>query len=635
MTIDIGSLHFDLGNPWLIVPVVLLLVSLLLSSRAVYRRLFQRSAPRALAVLLVNALAYAAVAMLLLEPKVSSPGGRSVLLVTEGADLENAPLPGADRVYVAPAFTASPAERRNLSTANWLIATGQLKYREAAMGRLEVLGYGLEQAQWEALAGHPEVVFEAPAIGGFHTMRWQRHLTEGEVLRVTGQYGERGDGRVIHLQLLDPAGNTAAEGRFKRGQPFTLETRVKTRGLHEYRLQALAAGDTGNGQIVPFESGAGADLDIMIVQSAPSFETRQLKDFAAADGHRVTLSTTISKGKHIWQSANLPADTDTGFSPAVLARQDILIMDGRAFAELPSRHEQWLSDAVANGLGLLLLADSSLLDAFGTTAPGLLQGFALKPANGAETTVVPRPFAAGERAWKEPVNAAALQLDAHDGTVLIGADDGSNLVVSRASGLGNIGISLIRDSHGWLTAGQRNQWSDYWSQLLSALSRQRNDNFLLPAPDADFYRVNRRTALCAMTRGGEQVVSVTEIAPYGRHTSLELKPAPDALQSPRRCAFFWPRAGGWHRIVLSDRDGTVLDHKSVYVFTGDQWLDQQRAERVRATRALTGGASPAGIGENTETEPLDRFWSWLALVLAASLLWLERKLDFTVQESTR
>jgi len=631
MTIDIGSLQFDLVNPWLIVPVVLLLVSLLLSSRAVYRRRFHRSALRAVVVLFANALAYAVVVMFLLEPRVSSPGSRSVLLVTEGADLENTPLPGTGKVYVAPAFAASDEEWRTLATADWLLDTGQLKFKEAAIGRLEVRGYGLERAQWEALAGRPEVVFEAPAIGGFNAMRWQRYLTEGEILRVTGQYGEPGDDRVVHLQLLDPADNTVAEGRFRHGQPFTLETRVKTRGLLEYQLQALAAGAIVDAEIVPFESGAGADLDIMIVQSAPSFETRQLKDFAAAGGHRIRLSTTISKGKTIRQSANLPADTDTGLSPALLAAQDILIMDGRAFAELPSRHEQWLSDAVANGLGLLLLADNALLEAFGTTASGLLEGFELKPTNGAETTVVPRSLAGGEQNWKETVTAAAMQLDTRDGTVLIAADDGRNLVVSRASGLGNIGISLIRDSHGWLTAGQRSQWSDYWSLLLSALSRQRDDSFLLPAPDTDFYRVDQRIALCAMTRGAEPIIGVTGIAPNGKQTPLALKPAPDTLQSPRRCAFFWPRAGGWHRIVLSAVDGTVLDQKSVYVFTGDRWLDQQRAERARATTAWAAGAGtrPANAADNGATEPLDRFWLWLTLVLAASFLWLERKLDFS------
>jgi hypothetical protein len=89
--------------------------------------------------------------------------------------------------------------------------------------------------------------------------------------------------------------------------------------------------------------------------------------------------------------------------------------------------------------------------------------------------------------------------------------------------------------------------------------------------------------------------------------------------------------------VLKNDDGTVLDQKSVYIFTGDQWLAQQRAERARATRAWAAGAGipPTATTGDKATVPLDPFWFWLALVLAASLLWLERKLDFTWREGDR
>jgi hypothetical protein len=140
-----------------------------------------------------------------------------------------------------------------------------------------------------------------------------------------------------------------------------------------------------------------------------------------------------------------------------------------------------------------------------------------------------------------------------------------------------------------------------------------------------------------MTRDGKPGIGVLDIAPNGRQTALALQPAADTLQSSRRCAFFWPRAAGWHRVVLSNDDGTVLDQKSVYVFTADQWLDQQRAERARSTRAWAAGAGkPSATSAGVSTiEPLDRFWLWLSLVLAASLLWLERKLDFTWREGGR
>jgi len=614
MTFGIGSLHFTMDNPWLFAPCAALLVSLLFSSRAIYLRLFHRSAPRALAVLGLNALAYLVVLLWLLSPVTSGRGSQAVVLLTEGANIDKPSLPVTGKIYIAPGFTASPEARRRLSSAAWLLNTGQLNYRETAIDKLEVRGYGLEREQWENLGNRPEIAFAAPAVDGFHAMHWQRFLTEGETLRVGGRYGQTGNGGVIELRLLDPAGNIAASGRFKYGQDFGLETRVKTRGNLEYQLQAWDAGELRSGQTVAFEAGAGDLLDIMIVQSAPSFETRQLKDFAAATGHRVRVISAISRGKTIWQSANLPEDADTTLSPALLAAQDILIMDGRAFTGLPKVHRQWLSDAVNGGLGLLLLADNSLLEANGTSETALLGGFELAPVNEPEAS-----------------SDATMHLGATDVDVLVTGDDGGNLAARRSTGLGSVGVSLVTNSHAWMTAGERSRWSDYWSLMLSALARQRGDSFLLQAADADFHRVNRRTALCALTRDDGMDIVVTSLAGNGQRIPLELVPAADTLQSSRRCAFFWPRAAGWHNVLLENGDGTVLDRKSVYVYGPGQWPDQQRAQRAGDTSAWARGAgvTPPAAGGNTVTEPLNGFWMWLTLVLSASLLWLERKLDFT------
>ncbi|MGA9575743.1 MAG: hypothetical protein WBS20_17515, partial [Lysobacterales bacterium] len=552
-------------------------------------------------------------------------------LVTEGADLGGSRLPAADKVYVAPGVVASAPAQSELPGADWLLDIGQLNLREPALDSVQVRGYGLEQEQWASLSGHPQINFEAPGIKGFTGMRWQRFLSVGEMLHISGQYGQdRSDG-IVQLRLLDPARNTVADGRFKNGQNFRLMARVKTRGTLEYTLQAWAAGKLQSEQILPIDAGAGNRLNIMIVQSAPSFETRQLKDFAAANGHRVRINTDISKGKYINQSVNLPEDADTTFSPQVLAEQDILIMDGRAFATLPALRRQWLSDAVQSGLGLLLLADSSLLAEFEKTATTLLDGFGLTSLSGAEPRLIPRLITGGgQRDWQEPVAVAAMQLSADDADVLIDGNDGRDLVVRRSSGLGQIGISLISHSHSWLTAGHRTQWSDYWSALLSALSRQRGDSFLLPPAETAFYRVDQRTPLCALTTNSETSIVVGDTGSTGQHTTLELQAAADMLQSPRRCAFFWPRARGWHKVqLLAGSDGAVLDQKAIYVFAADQWLAQQRDQRVKATRtrAADGKVLPSST-ENPAPEPLSVFWLWLTLVVSASLLWLERKLDF-------
>ncbi len=629
--IGFSGWQIDFTNPVYIALSVLLLASLLLSLGQVARRLFQRAPLRALAVMLLNLVAYCVVLLLLLEPRYLRTVDKSIVLITEGADISDTHRAAGENYFVAPGAVTSALSSQNPVDANWLLDVGQLELREPALSTIEVAGYGLEQDQWPDIPGNVRIEFKPPGISGFTGMRWQRVLAEGETLQVSGYYRSSATGNIIDLQLLDPAANIVDETRLKGGQPFKLATSVKASGHLEYRLQARVADTLQSEQLVPVEVGTLTRLNIMIEQSAPSFETRALKNYAAASGHALRINTVISKDKTISQSTNLPTETDTAFSPPTLAVQDVLIMDGRALVNLPASRRQWLTEAVDNGLGLLVLADSALLEHIGELNTNLLSGFQLSPSNEMENTAIPRLLTGAAGHWQEPLTVATMQLDSADADVLVDDGHDRNLVVRRTRGLGYIAISLISHSHDWLTAGHRADWSEYWAALLSALARQREESFLLPQSETDFFRVNRRTAVCAFS--SEVNTNVVITAPASRQGSnpIELQLVKDALDSPRQCGFFWPDSGGWHRLQLFSADHeTILDEQAIYIFREDQWLAQQRDQRVKATRAraLSDRHPLAGPTENRVSEPLGLFWLWLTLILSATLLWLERRLDF-------
>jgi hypothetical protein len=633
--ISSGSWQFDLSQTWAIPMSLLLLISLLLTLRGVTKRLFKRAPKRAFAVVLTNVIAYAAVYLLLLQPRIEYAADQAILLVTEGADLSDDRLNGAATLYVAPDAAGKSPVSKSLANANWLLDIEQLKLREPGLNTVEVLGFGLDASQWQHFADDLEIKFEPAAVSGFAGMRWQRSLSEGETLFVRGHYSQADNDAIIDIRLLDPASNVVGETRIKNGQDFELATRVKTRGHLEYTLQAWRSDMLLSGQVLPLEAGQGDRINIMIQQSAPSFETRALKAYAAAAGHRLRFQSFISKGKSVRQSANLSDDEDSTFSPAVLAGQDLLIIDGRSLAGLPATHRQWLQDAVGEGLGLLIMADSDLLKNFSQLDSNLLSGFNLAPLTGVELMVVPRLLKGGPRNWQQPVIAAGMELSADDADVLMDDGYGRSLVLKRASGLGHVSISLVGHVHSWLTAGHRADWGDYWSAMIEPLARQRDGSYLLPAPETGLFRVNRRVAVCAFSPGQDLSVTITPENLENQPTRLELELAVDNLNSPRRCAWFWPEASGWHLLELSAGGAeNPLDRQAIYVFRDDQWTAEQRELRVVATRAKASGsnAEPSATSVKRTTAPLDVFWPWLILVLSATLLWLERKLDFSAGE---
>jgi hypothetical protein len=53
-----------------------------------------------------------------------------------------------------------------------------------------------------------------------------------------------------------------------------------------------------------------------------------------------------------------------------------------------------------------------------------------------------------------------------------------------------------------------------------------------------------------------------------------------------------------------------------------------RRSKATLERAAYSGVEPPASGETRVYEPIGLFWLWLTLVLSATFLWLERKLDF-------
>ena len=284
------------------------------------------------------------------------------------------------------------------------------------------------------------------------------------------------------------------------------------------------------------------------------------------------------------------------------------------------------------GLGLLVLADSALLEAMGALKPGLLNGFQLASLTGTQTMVTPRLLTGNRRTLETPLPAAAMRLSADDADILVDDTQGRNLVIRRAKGLGFISVSLISHSHDWLTSGQQANWGDYWSLLFASTARQRGDSYLLPQAETEFYRLNKRIAVCAISAGNVSSVQIKAIDARGNDGTFEPQLAADSLSSARQCAYFWPMVSGWHQLqLLSNERDSVLDQKAFYVFEPQQWLSQHRDQRVRATRLRqeNGKGSTGETAIKWQSEPLDLYWLWLTLVLSCSFLWLERKLDIT------
>lgn len=686
----IGNWAFEFSEGWLAVLAGLLVLALPFTLVACWRRLYPRNPSRAALAAVLNIVAFGTLFLLLTEPQREHSSSQSVILISEGTNLSDIQTGAGDIVYIAPGALPDPSDQQAMANAGWLLDMGQLALREPALASIKLYGYGLSTAQWQAVPENVAVSFTVPPLAGFSDMGWSQTLLMGETMAVQGSFSvAQADGTdgVIELRLLDPAGQQIAQQRIRSGQRFRLMARPKSQGNIVYRLQAWQQDRLLSEQPVTVSVQTSTPLRIMVKQSAPSFETRQLKNFAATIGTEVWLKTSISTGKSITQSVNQADTPDPAFSPASLAASDWLIIDGRALTELPEIQRQWLSEAVQQGLGVLVLADENLLHGFNEWSDNLLRGFTLSADPDVDVEAVPDivnvPGVPGELTL--PV--ASMQLTASTEqsplTIIVADQDGRALVASQTVGAGKVAISLINQSYRWVTAGNRTSWSNYWSALSAALGRPQQHAVLIPPAENEFFRENQRAQICAFAR--QQDVSV-RLTPYseagvdkinsdksgnggagndgagygqtgndgagaggagndgtetghswsGHNVSdkqvLDLPLTADSLGSARKCGWFWPSSTGWQNIqLLWQGTSEVLDSQSRYTWGSEQWPGQMRFERLTATLdrlAQTRSSGDESEAAKTLTEPLNTFWLWLLFITCASALWLERKLDW-------
>ncbi len=604
-----GGFEWHLASLQEVAAVVLLTAIFLGSVFAARRRL--GNTVRWATVAVLNAVACLALAALIAPPVLLRPATDAVVLVTDGATA----LPDA----VAKTFVA-PGGGNVGRGPTYLLDLGQLPLKEPALGVLSVMGHGLSEDEWQALPPDLDVRYDAPSLTGLIAAGWQRSLPEGDALTVSGRYRDDPSASARRIELIDPAGVVVASHDLLTGDDFRLVTRPKAPGLLTYRLRVSTDERELSSEPLPVHVRSGERPLLYVLQSAPSFETRQLSNWAGDNGAAVIIETTITRGRTLSQRINAESISDDRLSPVLLAKTGLAVVDGRAWVGLDKSRRAWFETAVRGGMGLLVLADTTLARQLDGGGDSLIQGFRLTPRDRDEDG-----YAVTLDGTVSDVDLplAGLALEVADGGALTGTAGGEVIEAYRNVGLGRVAVSVLRERHRWLTSGDESNYTAYWARMMREIGRPVPLPQLLPAANDAWPGVGQRLTLCALA--GSETVAIS-VSPFAADSPLDLETSTASTGGPRRCAMFWPWQAGWHRVSLyADGATEAADLGYYYVFADDEWQAQTRFARQQATlaRSTRAGDDTATRTARVAVEPL---WPWLVLVLSAGLLWLERRL---------
>ena len=613
MTSALGHLQWGADSLLELAAATLLAAVFVGSAYAAWRRLGAEARARFFGVLVLNATACLAIFSLLVPPVVPRPASDSIALITEGATAVPDDVASA---YVAPGggdYGRGPG---------YLLDVGQLLQKEPALGALTVTGHGLEAEDWRRLPEDVAVCYEPPPISGLVDVKWQESLAEGEPLIVTGRYLPDEASAARTVELVDPAGVAVATHDLLLNDAFELTALPKAPGLIDYRLRVLDDESVLRSEPVPAFVHSGRLPLIFIMQSAPSFETRQLKNWAGDDAATVIVHTVVTRDRELGQRVNAGTLGDDSLSPALLEKTDLAVVDGRTWVGLDPAQRGMFEAAVNDGLGLLILADDDLAEYLrGST--GLLEDFGLIEREREMGGYV--PVVTGSTS-EQPLPLLGFELEHGGGGVLTRVDTGDIVEAYETIGLGRVAVSILRERHRWFTSGDKATYTAYWAGLLDRVGRPRPLPYLLPLESGPMPAPDRRLSVCALA--GSNDVSVA-VGPLAGDEPLKLETGAPTTGGPRRCAVFWPWLPGWHRARLfTPGNDAALSETFFYVFAYDEWQSHRRYARQQATRrrAVAPGTD-ALPPTRTVPEAISPLWPWLVLMLSASLLWLERRLS--------
>ncbi len=517
--------------------------------------------------------------------------------------------------------------------------------------------------------------FASKAKTGLIDLQWQRELVLGQALTVTGRLQQpKEDSRQFQLSLVNN-NHVVARIELAANQAFSLTTTSKIPGLFNYQLllQPLIEdpnkqADISQGDVNPLKFNENNNTSeqtskqsstnitntiseniavsvvrgnrpkVLIKQSAPSFETRRLKQWLSQSKSQVHIISQISKSKWAQQKINYLDEEDNRdnlqaqapeqlkiaaqghlLTEKLLRENDLLVLDSRMLVTLEIAEVEALYRAISNGLGLLINADTRLLSSekqHTGKLSQLLNLFDISATDGAFDQVIAN--------WPEKPNLAisqsiispspAIMITPKSGQSLVKSTTGQTLVAQQSLGLGTVAITSLNQTYQWPLQATPALYSHYWQYLLSKIARSESNTRWLTTNSSALEQVNHDQNICLIS---------SQVGVYSPSMRLALQP----LSNTEKCGYFSADKKGWLEFQAFSTDQELVATQARYFYGAEDFLAWQQANKQQVSKKHANGSS--GVESSLKVvdsyQPTDKRYLWLLMFISLSLLWIERK----------
>ncbi|MBC7722846.1 MAG: hypothetical protein H7068_12535 [Pedobacter sp.] len=519
--------------------------------------------------------------------------GKKLLLLTDGYDKDNLTN-----------FITKNQQQVDTVSINQLSQTILKNF-----ATLDILGYGLDEADLQLLNNQPINFLPSKILSGIVHINWKRQLHIGENLMVQGTYNNtKNKPATIYLNAFgDNIDSTTIKPLTQ--QIFQLQTIPKHNIRAVYSVIVTAKKDTLENNPLPFEVQATNPLKVLLLASSPNFENKFLKNWLYENNYAVATRTSVSKGKFEQSFSNIKKIGLDKLSPSILQQFDVLIADADELQAIEKNELSTIKNQVEqNGLGLIVQ-----LDSIDNNATFYNKIFPVITATNQDKKETQLQFSNTN---------TSLQIEQphyikpQPNTQILVKNITQNSLASMALfGTGKMVATTLNNTYSLVLQNKENNYSQLWTLLLQKVAKKalEEDNWTV---NPEMPHINQQTTLSLET------ITAPTFGLVGT-TKIYLKQNQDLPFEWN--GTYWPLKSGWH--TVSSPNNNI---KYWYVFNPNDWPNVAASQRVNATKLY---ALQHSIQIEKIIQPLQalkvvipKIIFFLLFFLAASFLWLERKL---------
>jgi len=540
-----------------------------------------------------------------IQYSIDSPQGANQLtLITDGTDIDSVSNITGKKYILSSANTGS------LKKAKAIVITdlGYFVISHPEITKLDVYGYGLSKEELKILNRH-EIKFHPSPNPGVISVNWPTKLKPTEQFQIQGIYQNSNKATKLLLRGL---GTSIDSINIKANsqQQFSFKDRPKPTGKVVYELIALQGTDTISRDPIPFEVMPWEPMKVLILASSPSFEYKFLKQWLYDHQYPVVFRSQISKDKFSMDFLNMESFNLNRVTTTSLKKFDVLILDEEELVALSPEERSVIENAVRYGLGLMMNVSSpKSLSKLGSS----FNRYELTASK--EKTLSLRINSDAIKLEKLPITQKLFFKPGINDQQLVTDNNGKIVVNSYLDGSGKVVISSLAATYSWLLSGRKNDYTNFWSTLLTTTARKKIEvQSVIIKPQ--FPVVNERIQVIAdlPALNKAPLVKINE-SKLSTRQHMELPFEWDA--------FFWPQKEGWNNLLVDQ------SNQSWYVYQKLDWLASKQESKLQSTLTFAKNSQNANESlartiETTEVE-VSKWWFFIGFLIAVGFLWYESR----------